>query len=177
MGNHFHVSKIDAAKRQLEAAIRLFFQSSDVVVIHTLIGATHNILTDLAKKQGITSGINDGIRLMIKKEKQKEVYDKIHEAKNFFKHADRNADKTIDFSPTSSEFYIYDCCGLYQALTQEALPLIRLFRLWFYCKNSDLVLDDKFKEIYQNLNSNVSYEDRSTYLKILPFLEKDSMQL
>jgi hypothetical protein len=37
------ISKLDAAKRQLEVAIRLYFYFGDPVAIHTLTAAAYNI--------------------------------------------------------------------------------------------------------------------------------------
>jgi hypothetical protein len=42
-----HISKFDAAKRQLETAIRLWFHSGDPVSVHTLAAASHQLLHDL----------------------------------------------------------------------------------------------------------------------------------
>lgn len=46
------ISKLDAAKRQLETAIRLYFNEADPISIHTLAGAAHTILSDINKKYG-----------------------------------------------------------------------------------------------------------------------------
>jgi len=49
-------SKLDAATRQLHMAIRLYFQDADPLAIHTLAGAAHGILADLARHRGHESG-------------------------------------------------------------------------------------------------------------------------
>lgn len=46
------ISKLAAAQRQLDAAIRMFFQREDELAIHTLTAAAFQILRDLAKKRG-----------------------------------------------------------------------------------------------------------------------------
>ena len=46
------VAKLDAAKRQLETAIRLYFSNGDPISIHTLAGAAYNIVWDVNKKRG-----------------------------------------------------------------------------------------------------------------------------
>jgi hypothetical protein len=48
------VSKTDAAKRQLDTAIRLWLDEGDSVSIHTLAAAAHQIVHDLGKKRGVT---------------------------------------------------------------------------------------------------------------------------
>jgi hypothetical protein len=47
-----HLTKIAAAKRQLDTAIRLYFAHDDELSIHTLVAAAFGILRDLIKKRG-----------------------------------------------------------------------------------------------------------------------------
>lgn len=51
MDEHIHLSKIEAAKRQLDRAIRLLFNDCDPVAVHTLVGAASVIISDLVDKQ------------------------------------------------------------------------------------------------------------------------------
>jgi hypothetical protein len=46
------ISKIAAAQRQLDAAIRLFFQREDELAIHSITAAAFQLLRDLTKKRG-----------------------------------------------------------------------------------------------------------------------------
>jgi hypothetical protein len=43
------INKIDAARQQIETAIKLFFEAEDPVSTHTLISASRGILIPLAK--------------------------------------------------------------------------------------------------------------------------------
>jgi hypothetical protein len=45
------ISKIDAARRQIDAAISLHFTGGDFVAVPTLVGAGGRILRDLCKRQ------------------------------------------------------------------------------------------------------------------------------
>ena len=47
MKKKIKISKLDAAKRHLETAIRLYFNYGDPIAIHTLACAAHGILSDL----------------------------------------------------------------------------------------------------------------------------------
>jgi hypothetical protein len=47
------VTKFNAARRQLDAAIRMFFSDEDVLAVHTLGTAAYRILRDLQKSRGI----------------------------------------------------------------------------------------------------------------------------
>src|SRR5437667_6278574 len=45
--------KIEAAKRQIESAIWLWFVDADIVSVHTLTLAAHRILLELSKTWGV----------------------------------------------------------------------------------------------------------------------------
>jgi len=47
------VTKIEAARRQIDAAIRLLFSEEDPVVIHTIASAGFRILRDIAHNNEI----------------------------------------------------------------------------------------------------------------------------
>jgi hypothetical protein len=48
------ISKLDAARRQLDTAIRLYFMEGDPVSVHTLAAAAFEILKDLVRSgQGL----------------------------------------------------------------------------------------------------------------------------
>jgi hypothetical protein len=44
------ISKLDAAQRQMDAAIFIYFHDVDPVSVHTLVGAAHILLTDLSSE-------------------------------------------------------------------------------------------------------------------------------
>jgi hypothetical protein len=46
------VSKLDAARRQLDGAIQLWFSNGDPVAIHALVCAAHQIIQDINEKKG-----------------------------------------------------------------------------------------------------------------------------
>ena len=47
-----HVTKLAAAKRQIQAAIRLFFLEEDELAIHTVASAAYGLLKDLKRDRG-----------------------------------------------------------------------------------------------------------------------------
>jgi hypothetical protein len=49
-----HVNKLSAAKRQLQAAIRLFFMEEDELAVHTIASASYGLLKDLKKDRGLS---------------------------------------------------------------------------------------------------------------------------
>lgn len=52
LNSTLQISKIAAAQRQLDAAIRMFFQREDELAIHTVAAAASQILRDLIKQRG-----------------------------------------------------------------------------------------------------------------------------
>lgn len=134
-----HVSKLDAARRQLETAIRLYFNDSDPVSIHTLTAAAYNVLRDINREAG-------GTKLIIKEELiervvpeyQKEVRRKLNEAENFFKHADKDPKGVLEFSPVLTELMIWESCSAYFQLSGEQLVLAKVFNGWHAVNNPHL---------------------------------------
>src|SRR5271163_1574815 len=99
-----NISKLDAAKRQLDSALTLYFRYGDPVSTYTLTAAAHQILMDLGKQDGVESIVKSHGVKAIKEEFQKEYLKKINEAENFFKHADRDPNELLDFNPETTDF-------------------------------------------------------------------------
>ena len=52
LSNTIQISKLAAAQRQLDAAIRMFFKREDELAIHTVAAAAFQILRDVTKQRG-----------------------------------------------------------------------------------------------------------------------------
>lgn len=167
-----NVSKLDVAKRELEHAIKLFFNYGDFVMIHLSICACEDILSGMGKATGVTS-IKRQLKDNIKPEKQKYVMDKLNAPYNFFKHADKDSTKLLKFAPESSEYTIWDCVNMYQRLTGEITGLMTSFRGWFMLKNKDLFIDDQHSEIIKQLGANLDIKDRIYFLKLASLAESN----
>jgi hypothetical protein len=131
------ISKLDAAKRQLDIAINLFFKQSDPVSIHTLTAAVHQLLMDIGRLGNIKSIMKESP--LIKKEYLKEYLTKINEAENFFKHADKDPDALLKFNPEQTEFLLFDAVEMYMQLTGEMPEDMSIFRFWFLIKYPNVV--------------------------------------
>jgi hypothetical protein len=151
MDKKLTISKIDAAKRQLETVIRLYFSNGDPVSIHTLTAAAYNVIRDINKKRG-------GQPLLVKEQfldyiregHEKEVMDIINAAENFFKHAGRDHEATLDFNPDQSELLILEACSVYYKLSGEFPPLFKLFQGWYIANHQNLF---RFPEEQQRIIS------------------------
>ena len=108
------VTKIGAARSQLNEAIALFFEERDPVSIHALAGASLQILNDHIQDQGIVwdnSLLLHYNSIHVKDEYRREWCAKVNEARNFFKHADkdiRDGRKSIEFHPSTNDFHIME---------------------------------------------------------------------
>jgi hypothetical protein len=135
------ITKLDAAKRQLETAIRLYFRDEDPVSIHTLSGAAYNIIRDVSKKRGGPPMFikDDYIETYIKTEYHQQVRKKLNEPENFFKHADQDPVGKIEFNPDASELMIWDAVSGYFGITGEWTPLFQVFNGWFIATKENLL--------------------------------------
>jgi len=150
-------------------SIKLYFNFDDPVSIHTLSAAAYNVLRDINKKRG-----NDPVLIkewipqyLIRPEKQKEYWALINEAENFFKHAEKDTEAVLAFRPGETELLLWEAGSLYQRLTGELPPLIRVYRGWFLMHHVDY-----FTELSGEDKANIDrmkyrLSDRGKYFKEL----------
>ncbi len=159
-----NVSKIDAAKRQLETAITLYFSKADPVSVHTLAAAAHEILRAVCKSRGGKSLIKDIKALgVIRKEKEKEYLDMLHEAQNFFKHGDRDPDASFEFRPTTTEAFILDACYMYISATTETPKPFFIFNFWFAVHHPFIMTDAAREQLTGTVDQVFSIHDRTAF--------------
>ncbi len=119
------LSKLDAAERQLNQAIKLFFAESDEVSIHALAEAASQVLADIGKPLGIKSIVRDSG--LIREEKRKEWLNIVFKSRNFFKHADKDPDGIHDFNPVSNVITLLDGVSMHSAITKKWTPETHTF--------------------------------------------------
>src|ERR1035441_4333065 len=142
------ITKFDAAKRQLETAIRLWFHSGDPVSIHTLVAAAHQVLHDLNQKSGGRPSMRSGVN--IKPEFKNRYYKSISEAENFFKHADRDPEATHFFKPEGTPFFLMDAIMIYEELTGEGVPIFKVFSMWIVMRFPETIKEERKSIFAQN---------------------------
>lgn len=164
------ISKLDVAKRELEYSIRLFFLSGDPVVIHLVVSAAQTILRDLAQAKKIPT-ILDKLLESVKPDKRDFVKTKLAAAHNFMKHADRDADKVLEFYPEASEYALWECIDLYYQLTTEVTGLMQAYRIFFYTKNADILFKPEDNVMFNELRKDIDLNNKSLLLKLAEELE------
>ena len=102
------ISKSDAAARQLDVAIKLWFNEEDPVAVHTLACAACQIVHDLCPKEELLYR-----SLNIKDEYRKKTIRWLKSPSNFFKHAEKDPNEVIEFKPAFNEvFIVFSSIGL-----------------------------------------------------------------
>jgi len=172
----FKITKLEAAKRQLETAINLFFSNGDDVSIHALASASSDVLKDIGKFNKKTT-IYDNLISLIKKEKKKEVLDIINKPKMFFKHADQETNKTINFYPSSNDWIIFIAIEAYSKVNGKITPTMMAFRVYFYLKNPKILELKEDKLFWNNLSNSINLNDKETFeILIDEFKKKEKQQ-
>ena len=127
------ITKIEAARSQLETAIRIFLTDGDPVSIHTLTNAARGILQDLGSQRGVRGLMEEAIA-NVDPHLQKVVREVVARPRNFFKHADRDPDGALVFSADVNIANILDAVTLYQELTGETPGICLAFLAWFFVR-------------------------------------------
>lgn len=168
---HIYISKLDAAKRQLDVAINLFFKNGDPVSIHTLSAAAYDVLIGLGKAAKVVElGIKD-TELYIKEGHQKEYLAILNKAQNFFKHSDKDPKETIEFSPESTVFFLLSAVKLYMDLTKEKPNNMVVYAHWCVLMYPTLLKDEHKKE-YEYYRGQLNPANRSKFLDLIHVLDK-----
>jgi len=137
------INKAEAAKSQLETAIKLWFNNDDPVSIHTLAAAAHQIIHDLGTKQGRATALR-GLDTIPPHLKQR-VRQTLKKPENFLKHADHDQNNVLDFPPEITEGFILDAVEAYEFITKEKVPLFSTFKLWM-CIHKPQIFKKEFLE-------------------------------
>ncbi len=131
------VDKIDAAARELETAIWLWFNHSDIVSVHTLVDAAFGIILDLfhARKWPPPIPFDDPAGAESRK-----LRNKLREAGTYGKHARKDHDLAYEYSETFIEGYLAAAVSALSRLRQlRKGGVLILFWIWFGSRNPTLV--------------------------------------
>lgn len=172
------VTKLGAAKRQMNEAIRLFFERRDCVSPHTLASAAAQVLCDLGRAKGVASPMRGGG--LIREDRRKEWSQALKKAENFFKHGDRDPDAVLEFKASQTEFTLFDATYMYASLTGRQTYEGLVFQSWFILKHPGAILDSEFRAEMRERADRLSVraDDWSLFLDLLKsrrYLPKDML--
>jgi len=134
------VTKIEAAKRQLDCAIELWFTDQDPVAIQTLAAAAYQIIFDINEHRG-----NAHQKLfnadIVKPEYRRMWNAMVRAPSNFLKHADKDPEGSIELIPFANIMFLMFAVAGLGTLSQESSDNERIFAMWLNFHEPDLVAD------------------------------------
>ena len=170
--NESKITKLEAARRQINAGIRMLFSNDDPVAIHTIAMAGFRIVRDLAKQKGL----EDPIDSLIRPGKEKEFWRKGNSFANFFKHADNDPNEiSDDFSEETNDCVLLIAATYWVLLGCEQTKEMQVLAAWYMALHPEVLAQDVNPAIQVFLLAfdEIRFRSRREQLKIgLTMLEK-----
>src|SRR3954453_20122824 len=167
------ITKIHAAEKQLDTAIKLFFENVDHLSAYALATASLQITDDIfanhrAEILGSQLVCNKGagqlrfsfreeFEMKIKPEYIKEVRDKMRAPQNFLKHADRDSDgfmESLTFRQVSNT--LLAAVSNFNLVASRCTTAMSMFSVWPMANNPKLLkkdVDEQFKSTIAIMSS------------------------
>lgn len=135
------INKIDAARRQLDAAIRMTFDDEDPIAIHTVTAAAHRIIRDLCERRG---DIEEYLRFRdwINPDHEREFWSYWNAAASFMKHADKDPEAIHELEEEHSDFLVLISAKWYRELGYAPTPEMIVFGSWFAYGHPEILKAD-----------------------------------
>lgn len=140
------INKLDAARRQIDAAIRMTFAGEDPVAIHSVVAAGHRIIRDFCEKRGdiesylqFTDWINPDFK--------KEYWQSFNASANFFKHADNDADHIHEMDDQMSDYMILFASRWYSDLGNSLSVEMKVFVGWWMARHPEHIKPDAIAKL------------------------------
>jgi hypothetical protein len=144
------ISKLEAAGRQLDQAILLFFSGGDSVSIHSLTLNAFEISVGLARRK---KGAADWLELMredassaLGVASKKEFFSIFNRARNFFKHVARDAEETLpSFSEGDNDFALALTVFQFGEIAERTMPMWA-YLVWFYATHPEFPVPERLED-------------------------------
>jgi hypothetical protein len=144
------IGKFDAARRQLETAIDLWFHEGDAVSTHTLAYAAYELIHYVSKIRNPSRRDLLLDTALVKDEHRKEFARRMKGAANFFKHAREDGEKVFEFDSKLTEgFILFSIVGA--ELAGERLSVKEKAYLWWFYLDNPKYLSVSRKEMLSKL--------------------------
>ena len=151
------VNKTEAARRQIDTAIRILFRNEDPVAVHTLAMAAFRVMRDLAVKHD-ESYMNALIKAMLKPGMEKEFWKAILGPANFLKHADNDPDGVLDNVEEEINEHILFIDGLfYQDLGNKLSSEMQTLQAWYIAIHPEYIRADAPKSFKEDIMQHGSF--------------------
>lgn len=136
---------MDAARRQLETALLLYFNSQDVLAIHTLASASYELLKDL-HGPGL---IERSAEHYLDEATMAELRRFLRKPQNFLKHASRDPEATLEFSSRSTDLMLLEAAAKFVEVTGEHPHLLIAFEKWFFMHHPEFLTSPDHKAMIE----------------------------
>ena len=125
------ISALEAARRNMNAAIRMLFSGEDPLVIHLVVAAVFRVLHDLAEKSGEVP-LHHGIESFLLPGAESVFSRALNEAANVMKDAARDPSAVLqEFKEERNDFEIAISCVYLECLDNKPSPEAQAFLWWF----------------------------------------------
>lgn len=152
------IGKLEAASRQFDVAIKLLFAGEDILAVHTLAGASANILSDLVEFRAPAKSWDRQAQDVVRID-AKTYFNIARKTQNFLKHADRDPDGELEFSVTDTTAVMMAAAMNLAELQMLTIPQ-SVFQLWWLACNLDVV--EPGSEIRAVVKTRIGKLDRRT---------------
>lgn len=161
------LTKLEAARRQVESAIWLWFVGDDHVSVHALSAAAHRLLMELAALRKTAAWPYSTAYLPRVKRRRAHTADAVR----FFKYAKK--DDTYEISEQWTESYLFDAVMAYSSLADDraASVLMSTFVLRFAVQRQDLFVPHAFSLLERRVSKTFNLE-RLQRLSKIDFLKE-----
>jgi hypothetical protein len=163
------LSKIEAARRQIESAVWLWFMDGDMVSVHTLASAAHRTLVSLANLWGARAWPSTSAYLPKQSYHQRRI--RTDDAVSFFK--DVKEEESYEVSPQWTELYLFDAVMAYSNLAPDRCgsALMSTFVVRFAVERQELFVPDAFSLLERRVSKTFKL-DRLEQLSRIEFLKE-----
>jgi hypothetical protein len=165
--NKIQVTKLESARRQLETAIKLFFAGGDFVSIHALSYAAYGITRDLCDHSNNPTFFDRWIGDRFDKTRRDDFFKQVSEAAGFFKHADREPTKILEYTLNQYELFLIIAVFQYEALTSELTLPMGVFKIWFMKNRPGLLVEFNEQEKSQLLKETSLPLDKASFYDLV----------
>ncbi len=163
------LTKLEAARRQVESAIWLWFVGDDHVSVHALTAAAHRLLVELAALRKTAAWPYATAYLPTSPLKVRRANS--DDAVMFFQYAKK--DETYELSEQWTESYLFDAVMAYSSLAEDraASVLMSTFVLRFAVQRQDLFVPHAFSLLERRVSKTFNLE-RLQRLSKIDFLKE-----
>jgi len=136
-GDFGTVSKLEAAHRQLDSALSLWFADGDSISVHTLVGAAYQIIQDVSHNRG---GPDDLLNSeFVPARFRDELRGDLRRDVLFFRNADRDAGTVSVLAPVPTLLFLILCVQTLRDLNEKLTDHQMAFLGWTAVAHPELV--------------------------------------